>query len=946
MIGVRSILWFLVIEIQRVYGALPQVTQVNVPFVLVGTEVEDAMAALKRFATSAQTIMNCALNSDPGKVLATAEAAKQSFLDAATHLTAARKEMIDAHKKQRELDIAEHEQSEVVQHTRDAVANEEGHIREVKAQIQSLHTDLNAELSAIDSMADQIRSEKQSVELRQKDLAEKLDTIRKKEKELQKLKGSFEGIDGFQVEREEHDVKILKRDYDAAKKTLDADEARLRGGMQRMDKRADRWADGKDLIREAHDHLSAAELALKQRQESLALNEAALQNLHATIRDHVALVKSVEVALSSAEDDMYSAASSGASAQNTAIGTMHAEINARDEEIKNQQAALEDALVKHEKLESELRRQQKDNAVKDTVAHGLKGVVDQHAAALDHANQAAAFRESQVEALRNGVAGKVFEVGKLRADNAVLDDNAGQLREKITQKTFEIQNLREKSTYREAQIDVVNAEAAHQEDKYHTLEAHISEVNADTDQTRNAVTRHDETINSQSRELEHQDEDLRHLAYQKHQRRTSNNELRGQNAEKRVQNEVMKDTVVQRDEVMDIQGHELKQQDVAIKRADEVNAAKDASIKALRKEGAEKDAMAQNFQKVLDEQKASEDKIREVIDASRKQLMTCQGKGYEGHLHERLGDFIDVLSKSKPKGAALQVSAASRQAPRSQRLSLKSKEVASQLAVRAHSRTGCFFWESDCVMSEVMCGADNMIHADVKLNKCKRFIYFFNHANDHCSVDETRLSAYKECFWTELKVHVPARDKCTDVCSDAHGKLPKDIERCEQQCVHTHDCTDVCNTDKYKFRDAISECFLTCMDRSPVNPVGTCRGSCGGLSPNMKCHCDPTCVHTNDCCKDYENFCLVGGLQWNESLPLPNTTFNLPAFNVSKEDVEQMGEKHKQIAKPADVSNEVEKQARIRLHGEQMREKSAKKRAEALRKAQGQAEALPKGRFF
>lgn len=284
-------------------------------------------------------------------------------------------------------------------------------------------------------------------------------------------------------------------------------------------------------------------------------------------------------------------------------------------------------------------------------------------------------------------------------------------------------------------------------------------------------------------------------------------------------------------------------------------------------------------------------------------------------------------------GASLQVATAQQQASRPQRFSLKSKKVASQLAVGAHTATGCFFWEPDCVQSETMCGADNMIHADVKVNACKRFIYFFNHANDHCSIDDSALAAYKECFWTELEVHCPSRDKCKDVCADAHGHLPKEIETCEEQCVHVHDCKDECNTDKYKFRDAISECFSECMEMSPVSPTGTCRGACGGHSKNMKCECDPTCVYTHDCCDDYENFCLVAGLRWNESLPLPNKTFNLPGFNVSQDDVEMFGHRHKTTAQSVDVGKAVEKEAYRKLNQEKMQERSVKRREEAMKKA-------------
>eukprot|EP00746_Dinoflagellata_sp_MGD_P008584 gnl/MRDRNA2_/MRDRNA2_117194_c0_seq1.p1 gnl/MRDRNA2_/MRDRNA2_117194_c0~~gnl/MRDRNA2_/MRDRNA2_117194_c0_seq1.p1 ORF type:complete len:307 (+),score=33.91 gnl/MRDRNA2_/MRDRNA2_117194_c0_seq1:96-1016(+) len=285
-------------------------------------------------------------------------------------------------------------------------------------------------------------------------------------------------------------------------------------------------------------------------------------------------------------------------------------------------------------------------------------------------------------------------------------------------------------------------------------------------------------------------------------------------------------------------------------------------------------------------------------------------------------------------GAALQVLTAPKQDHGNEKLSLRSKKPASQLSLRAHVGTGCFFWESDCVMSEVMCGTSNLIHEDVKVNKCKRFVYFFNHANDHCSMDESALQKYKECFWAELSVHLPPRDKCGEVCSDSHSRLPRDVEKCDQQCNHVHDCTDECKTDKYQFRDAISECYSTCMLKSPVNPVGTCRGSCGGHAPNMKCHCDPTCSYTDDCCDDYENFCLVAGMRWNESLPLPNKTFALPGFNISAKDVDQMGNRHQQVAVRYDVSDEVHRRAKQKLQGEydeKQQERIHKQRSKAER---------------
>lgn len=243
------------------------------------------------------------------------------------------------------------------------------------------------------------------------------------------------------------------------------------------------------------------------------------------------------------------------------------------------------------------------------------------------------------------------------------------------------------------------------------------------------------------------------------------------------------------------------------------------------------------------------------------------------------------------------------------------------------------------MMSEVMCGKDNIINADILKHKCKQFIYFFNHANDHCALQlEKDRDSYKECFWTELAVHLPDRSFCGDVCADAHGHLPKEIDTCHTQCIHVHDCADQCKGDQFKFRDAIMECFSTCMKRSPVSPVGTCQGSCGGHAPNMKCHCDPTCAYTEDCCDDYENFCQTAAMRWNESVPLPNMTFTLPSMNVTKDDIEGYEERHTPAAKnvvEAEVNKEIEERAHHKLYGErdQKKEKSSKDRIAKNRQA-------------
>merc|ERR1719359_2536813 len=124
------------------------------------------------------------------------------------------------------------------------------------------------------------------------------------------------------------------------------------------------------------------------------------------------------------------------------------------------------------------------------------------------------------------------------------------------------------------------------------------------------------------------------------------------------------------------------------------------------------------------------------------------------------------------------------------------------------------------------------------------------------------------------------------------------------------------------------ECFGTCMKMSPVSPVGTCQGSCGKHSPNMKCFCDPTCSYTEDCCDDYQNYCLVSGLRWNESLPLPNMSFKLPAFNISVEDAAGWDDKHVPVADEVDIEGELDDRV-VELEARKKREKEDKKAAKS-----------------
>lgn len=90
-------------------------------------------------------------------------------------------------------------------------------------------------------------------------------------------------------------------------------------------------------------------------------------------------------------------------------------------------------------------------------------------------------------------------------------------------------------------------------------------------------------------------------------------------------------------------------------------------------------------------------------------------------------------------------------------------------------------------------------------------------------------------------------------------------------------------------------CLSDCMESSPMNPAGTCKGSCGTHSPNMKCRCDPTCVFMNDCCQDYENFCQVTNLRPGEELKPPET----PSFNVSNKEIKSFKAKYAVTFKPA-----------------------------------------------
>jgi len=209
--------------------------------------------------------------------------------------------------------------------------------------------------------------------------------------------------------------------------------------------------------------------------------------------------------------------------------------------------------------------------------------------------------------------------------------------------------------------------------------------------------------------------------------------------------------------------------------------------------------------------------------------------------------------------------------------------------------TGCFFWEPECKASEALCGTNAIIFDNVMENQCQKFIYLWNHADQECSGPKHSPEEYQVCFWEHVNQWVPGRRHCDTVCADSHGALPKQIESCQLQCWQVHDCKDRCQGDAYKFKDSITDCLSDCMDESPVNPEGTCKGSCGTHSQNMECRCDPSCQHLNDCCKDYENYCLVGNLKSGEEIGAPE----LPEFNISAKDIKAFKGKYKVTAKPA-----------------------------------------------
>lgn len=187
-------------------------------------------------------------------------------------------------------------------------------------------------------------------------------------------------------------------------------------------------------------------------------------------------------------------------------------------------------------------------------------------------------------------------------------------------------------------------------------------------------------------------------------------------------------------------------------------------------------------------------------------------------------------------------------------------------------------------MANTMCGSEAIAMTTASTSSCKKFVYLLNHASEHCApnnADNVTMDNYKNCFYTELSVHLPGRDSCSASCSD--GSDPHNLGGpCIMNCLHVHQCLDECNSDKYPYRSGIEHCLHDCAGLSPALEEPTCRSTCGSHSPNRKCWCDPTCHYTGDCCPDYESMCN-GGLQMHHSdaMPLPNETVKPPPMNVT-----------------------------------------------------------------
>lgn len=217
--------------------------------------------------------------------------------------------------------------------------------------------------------------------------------------------------------------------------------------------------------------------------------------------------------------------------------------------------------------------------------------------------------------------------------------------------------------------------------------------------------------------------------------------------------------------------------------------------------------------------------------------------------------------------------------------------VAALLSQQAAHVAGCFFFESGaCDMTQEMCGIDVVVAAESEQNRCAKFIFSVNHADGECFPQYAgeELPDYRECFWDEIHTHVGQRDSCGPVCYDSHNAKPHQQAFCYEHCLHLHTCFTRCSKKRYKYRQGISDCLSDCSLESPASEQeGTCQNSCAGHSANRKCWCDPTCVYTNDCCKDYDNWCRTKS---NATIPMINETLPKPAMNVTQQNL--AGQKH------------------------------------------------------
>jgi hypothetical protein len=66
-------------------------------------------------------------------------------------------------------------------------------------------------------------------------------------------------------------------------------------------------------------------------------------------------------------------------------------------------------------------------------------------------------------------------------------------------------------------------------------------------------------------------------------------------------------------------------------------------------------------------------------------------------------------------------------------------------------------------------------------------------------------------------------------------------------------------------------------------------------------------------------------MRWNESVPLPNKTFNLPGFNVSGKDVKNFEARQRPSAKEVNVTAEVNARVQEKLSAEAKKKEEEKK---------------------